>query len=124
MIKAITRLIIASASLWLALPAVAQFEIDPDHFDEPAMNAQPRPEQSKGLMRTSLPYKQVQRQPIRAFKGTKSPANAPRTSASAAGIQHREVSGASRVARAPVDRKKTEQSRLATSHRPYKWVPQ
>ena len=35
MVKAITRLMIASAGLGLALPAAAQFEIDPDHFGDP-----------------------------------------------------------------------------------------
>jgi hypothetical protein len=46
MIKAVTKLIIASAGLWLALPAAAQFEIDPDHFGDPAPTVvQPRPEQ-------------------------------------------------------------------------------
>lgn len=62
MIKAITLLIIASAVLWLVLPAAAQFEIDPDHFDRPATNvAQPHPKESKGSMRITRPYKQVQR---------------------------------------------------------------
>jgi hypothetical protein len=54
--------------LWLALPAAAQFEIDPDHFDYPATNVvQARPDQSKGSMR--IPYKQVQRHRAQAFKG-------------------------------------------------------
>ena len=54
--------------LWLVLPAAAQFEIDPDHFDYPATNVvQARPDQSKGSMR--IPYKQVQRHRAQAFKG-------------------------------------------------------
>ena len=125
MIKVITKLIIASAGLWLALPAAAQFELDPDHFDDPATNVvQPRPEQSKGAMRISLPYKQVQRHHVQTFKGRKGPANAQRTLSSAAGVQPRGVSGASGVAREPADRKASEQSRLAPAHRPYDWAPQ
>ena len=125
MIRAITKLVIASAGLWLALPAAAQFEIDPDHFGDPAPTVvQTRPEQSKGSMRISRPYKQAQRHRAQAFKGTKSPANALRTLSSAAAVQHHRVSRTSRVARGPADRKATEQSRLATSHRPYKWAPE
>ncbi len=113
--KVITKLIIASAGLWLALPAAAQFEIDPDHFDDPATNVvQPRPEQSKGAMRISLPYKQVQRHRVQTFKGRKGPANALRTLSGAAGVHHRGVSGASGVAREPADRKASEQSRPRT----------
>ena len=125
MMKAITELIIASAGLWLALPAAAQFEIDPDHFDDTATNvAQPRPEQSKGATRISLPYKQVQRHHVQTFKGRKGPANAHRTLSGAAGVHPRGVSGASGVAREPAEGKASEQSRLAPSHRPYDWAPQ
>jgi hypothetical protein len=125
MIKVVTRLILASAGLWFALPAAAQFEIEPDHFGEPTPTVvQLRPEQSKGPLRTSLQYKQVQRHRVQAFKGTKSPANTLRTLSTAAAAQHHGVSRASRVARGPADRKATEQSRLEPSHRRYEWVPQ
>ena len=125
MTKTITSLIIASAALWLALPAAAQFEIDPDHFGDPVPTVvQPRPEQSKGSMRISLQYEQVQRHRVQAFKGTKSPACALRTLSSEAAVQHRRVCGASRVALGPAERNAGEQSRLAPSHRRYEWVPQ
>ena len=72
MIRVSTALIIASAGLWLALPAAAQFEIDPDHFDEPATTVvRPRPKQSRASLRISLRHKQVQRHPVQAFIGTK-----------------------------------------------------
>ena len=97
MIKAITRLIIASASFWLALPAAAQFEIDPDHFgDQVPTVVQPSPEQPKGSVRTSLPHKQVRGRPIQAFKGTKSPANSLQKLSSAADVKHHNVSRTSR----------------------------
>ena len=120
MIKAIIRLIIASASLWVALPAAAQFEIDPDHFGDPVVTVvQPRPEQSKGSMRTLLGTTRVQQRRVPAFTRTKNRASASRTLSSVEGIQHREVYGASRGTRGPVDRKENEQSRIATTHRPY-----
>jgi hypothetical protein len=48
MIRVIPELVIVLASLWLALPAAAQFEIDPDHFD---FDARPRLLCSHGLRR-------------------------------------------------------------------------
>src|SRR5262249_10861944 len=111
MIKAITKLIIASAGLWLALPAAAQFEINPDHFDGPAMNlVQPRAKESKRSMRSSLSYEQVQRHRVQAFKKTKSPANTLSRLSKAAAVQHRRVSGASRVVRKPLHRNTGESS--------------
>ena len=125
MLKAITKLIIASSGLWLALPAVAQFEIDPDHFDEPAMTVvQLRPEQSKGSLRTSLPYKQVQMHCMEGSKAKKSPVNTPRALPTAAAVQCRRVSRGSRVARGPADNKATEEPPLAPSRRPYEGAPQ
>ena len=125
MIKAVTRLIIVSAGLWLALPAAAQFEIDPDHFGDPVPTVvQPRPEQSKGSMRTSIPYKQVQGHRLQALKGTKSPANTVRNLSTAAAAQYHRASGATRVVRGPSEAKSTEQSRLAPSYRVLEWVPQ
>jgi len=125
MIRVSTALIIASAGLWLALRAAAQFEIDPDHFDGPATTVvQPRPKQSRASMRISLPHKQVQRHRVKAVKGAKNPANTRRTFSSAAVVQHRRVSGASLVTRGSADGKASQQSRLAPSHRPYEWVPQ
>jgi len=125
MIKAVTRLIIVSAGLWLALPAAAQFEIDPDHYGDPVPTVvQPRPEQSKGSMRTSIPYKQVQRNRLQALKGTKSPANTLRKLSIAAAAQHHRASGATRVVRGPAERKATEQSRLAPSYRVLERVSQ
>ena len=125
MITAITKLIIASAGLCLALPAAAQFEINSDHFDNPNTTAvQPRREQPKRSMTISLPYKQVQRHRVQKFNGTKRPANTPRTFSTAAAVQYPRVSGPSRVARGPADRKASQQSRLEPSHRPYEWVHQ
>jgi hypothetical protein len=125
MIKAVTRLIIASAGLWLALPAAAQFEIDPDHFGDPVPTVvQPRPEQPKGSMRTSLSHKQAQGGRVQAFKGTKSPANTPQKLSSAADVKHHSVSRTSRVGQRPADRKRSEQSRLAPSHRVLEGVAQ
>jgi hypothetical protein len=116
MFKAITRLIIASASLWLAVPAVAQFEIDPDHFDDPAPTVvQPRPEQSRGSMRTSLPHKQVQGHRVEAFEGTRGSANTPRKSSNGAAAQQHSVSRTGRFGQGSADRKRKEQSRLASS---------
>ena len=124
MLKAITKLIIASAGLWLALPAAAQFEIDPDHFgDQVPTVVQPSPG-PKGSMRTSLSHKQVQGGRVQAFKGTKSPANTLKKLIRAADVEHHSVSRGSRVARGPADRKATEQSRLAPSRRPYEGAPQ
>ena len=120
MLKAITKLIIASAGLWLALPAAAQFEIDPDHFGDPVPTVvQPRPEHSNGSMRTSLRYKQVQVHGIEASKAKKSPMNTPRTLPTAAAVQHHSVPRGSRVSRGTTDGKATEQSRLFPSRRPY-----
>jgi hypothetical protein len=111
MIKAVTRLIVASAGLWLVLPAAAQFEIDPDHFGDPVPTVvQPCPSQSKGSMRTPLTHNRAQRHRFRAFEGTKSPA---RTLPSAAAVQHHRVSGASGVVRRTADMKTSEQSQLA-----------
>jgi hypothetical protein len=125
MFKAITKLIIASAGLWLALPAAAQFEINPDHFDGPATTVvQPHHQQSKRSMRISPPYKQSQRRRAQVFKGTGSPANTLRTLYTPAAVQHRRVSRPSRVARKSVHRKESEQSRLAQSQRTYEGVPQ
>ena len=125
MIKAITKLIIATAGLWLALPAVAQFEIAPDHLGEPTPTVvQPHPEQSKASMRISLPYAQVPRHRVQAFKVTKSSTNAMRALSSAAADQHHRVAGGDRIARRPGDRKASEQSQLALPRCPYEWVPQ
>ena len=125
MIKATIKLIIACAGLWRALPAVAQFEVDPDHFDGPATNVvQPGSEQSKGSMRISLRYEQVQRHRAQASIGTKSPANTLPTLSGAEAVQHPRVSGVGRVARGPADRKGSEQSRVAPSHRVLEWMPQ
>ena len=124
MMKAITQLIIASAGLWLALPAAAQFEIDPDHFDEPAMTVvQPRPEQSKGSTKISLPNKQVQKQHVGAVRGTTNPAST-RTLSSPVTAQRRRVSGTNRVARGHADRKPSKQSGLVLPPQPYGLVPQ
>ena len=121
--KVITTLIIALAGLWLAMPAAAQFEIDPDHFDFPATTAvHPRPEQSKGSMRISLPHKQAQRHRVQTSKGTKSPTSTTRTSSSAAAVQRRRRIGASRVGQTHADTKPAKQSRVAASL-PYEWVP-
>ena len=125
MIKAVTRLIIVSAGLSLALPAAAQFEIDPDHFGDPVPTVvQPRPEQSKGSMRTSIPYKQVQGHRLQALKGTKSPANTLQKLSIAPAAQQHRASGATQVVRGPAERKATEQSRLAPSYRVLEWVSQ
>lgn len=125
MIKAIIRLIIAAAGLWLALPAAAQFEIDPDHFGDPVPTVvQQRPEHSNGPMRTSLPYKQVQVHGIEASKAKKSPMNTARTLPTGAAVQHHSVPRGSRVSRGPTDGKATEQSRLSPSRRPYERAPQ
>ena len=70
MIKAIAELIIASAGLWLALPAAAQFEVDPDHFDRTATNiVQARPERSQGSIR--IPYKRASGIAYRRLRGQK-----------------------------------------------------
>ena len=115
MIKAITRLIITSASLWVALPAAAQFEIDPDHFGDPVPTVvQPSPEQPKGSVRTSLSHKQARWRRIQAFKGTKSPANTLQKLSSGADVKHHSVSRKSGRA-GSADRKRSEQSRLAFS---------
>ena len=122
--KTVTKLIIGSAGLWLALPAAAQLEIDPDHFDEPGMIAlQPCPEHSNGSMRTSPPYKQVQVHRVEGSKAKKSSVNTQRELPTAAAVQYHSVSRGSRVARRPADRKATEQSRLGPSRRPYEGVP-
>ena len=124
MSKAITKLIIASAGLWLAVPAAAQFEIDPDHFGDPVPTVvQPSPE-PKGSMRTSLSHKQVHGSRVQAFKGTKTPANTLQKLTRAADVEHHSVSRGSRVVRGPADRKATEQSRLAPSRRPYEGASQ
>ena len=119
-----TTLIIAFAGLWLALPAAAQFEINPDHFDEQGMIVgQPRPTQAKKSVRVRLQHKQVQRDRVQAFKGTKNPTTATLTSSSAAAVQRRRRIGTSRVGQTRADTKPTKQSRVAASL-PYEWVPQ
>ena len=125
MIRAVTRLIVASAGLWLVLPAAAQFEIDPDHFGDPVPTVvQLRPSQSKGSMRISLPYKQVQVQRVEGPEAKRSQVITSRTLPTAAAVQHHSASRGSRVAHGPADRKATEQSRLAPSRRPYEGAPQ
>lgn len=102
MINATSKLIVVAASLCLALPAVAQFEINPDHFDSSATNVvQSRPEQSKRSMRTP-PYKQVQRNRVQAFTSVNSPENTLQRPSSAAAVLAHKVSGAGRVTRAPL----------------------
>ena len=124
MIRVIPALVIASAGLWLALPAVAQFEIDPDHFDDSATTVvQPRPKQFEKPMKISPLQKQVQRHRVQAFKGTKSPTTATLTSSSAAAVQRRRRIGTSRVGQTRADTKPTKQSRVAASLG-YEWVPQ
>lgn len=109
-----TTLIITFAGLWLALPAAAQFEIDPDHFDDQPTTVV-RPQPSKKAMRVSLPHKQVQRHRVQASKGTKSPTTTTRTSSSAAAVQPRRRIGTSRVGQTRADTKPTKQSRVAAS---------
>ena len=119
-----TTLIIMFAGLWLALPAVAQSEIDPDHFDEQGMiGVQPRPTQAKKSVRVRLQHKRVQRGRVQAFKGTKNPTTATLTSSSAAAVQRRRRIGTSRVGQTLADTKPTKQSRVVASL-PYEWVPQ
>ena len=125
-IRVIPALVIVLASLWLALPAAAQFEIDPDHFDfdAPATTVvQPRPTQAKKSVRVRLQHKQVQRDRVQAFKGTKNPTTATLTSSSAAAVQRRRRIGTSRVGQTRADTKPTKQSRVAASLG-YEWVPQ
>ena len=125
MTRVITTLIIAFAGLWLALPAAAQFEINPDHFDEQGtIVLQPQPTQAKKSLRVRLQNKQIQRDRVQAFKGTKNPTTATLTSSSAAAVQRRRGIGTSRVGQTCADIKPSKQSRLAASHRPYEWVPQ
>lgn len=124
--RVLTILIIAFAGLWLALPAAAQFEIDPDHFDfdAPATTvAQPRPKQSNGSMRISRPQKRVQGHRVQASNRTKNPTTATPTWSSAAAVQRRRRIGTSRVGQTRADTKSTKQSRVAASL-PYEWVPQ
>ncbi len=114
------------ASLWLALPAAAQFEIDPDHFDfdAPATTVvQRRPTQAKKSVRVRLQHKQIQRDRVQAFKGTKNPTTATLKSSSASAVQRRRRIGTSRVRQTRADTKPTKQSRLAASL-PYECVPQ
>jgi hypothetical protein len=74
MIRVIPALVIAFASLWLALPAAAQSEIDPDHFDDQGMIAgHPRPTRAKKSERVRLQHKRVQRDRAPGLKGTKNP---------------------------------------------------
>jgi hypothetical protein len=122
--KVMTTLIIMFAGLWLALPAAAQSEIDPDHFDEQGMiGVQPRPTQAKKSVRVRLQHKQVQRDRVQAFKGTKNPTTETLTSSSAAAVQRRRRIGTSRVGQTRADTKPTKQSRVAASLG-YEWVPQ
>lgn len=124
MIRVIPALVIVLAGLWLALPAAAQSEIDPDHFDDQGMIVgHPRPTQAKKSVRVRLQHKQVQRDRVQAFKGTKNPTTATLTSSSAAAVQHRRRIGTSRVGQTRGDTKPTKQSRVAASL-PYEWVPQ
>jgi len=112
------------AGLWLALPAAAQSEIDPDHFDEQGMiGVQPRPTQAKKSVRVRLQHKQIQRDRVQAFKGTKNPTTATLKSSSASAVQRRRRIGTSRVRQTRADTKPTKQSRLAASL-PYECVPQ
>ncbi len=111
MIRVIPALVIVLASLWLALPAAAQFEIDPDHFDfdAPATTVvQPRPTQAKKSVRVRLQHKQIQRDRVQAFKGTKNPTTATLTSSSAAAVQRRRRIGTSRVGQTRADTKPTK----------------
>ena len=125
MIKAITRLIIASAGLWLALPAAAQFEIDPDHFGDPVPTVvQPRPEQPKRSMRTSVSHQQVRGRRVQVFKWTKSPANTLQKLSSSADVEHNNVSRTSQVGQGSAARKRNEQSQLEPSHHILEGVPQ
>ena len=122
--KVMTTLIIMFAGLWLALPAAAQSEIDPDHFDEQGMiGVQPRPTQAKKSVRVRLQHKQIQRDRVQAFKGTKNPTTATLKSSSASAVQRRRRIGTSRVRQTRADTKPTKQSRLAASL-PYECVPQ
>lgn len=115
MLKTITRFIIACASLWLALPAAAQFEIDPDHFDDPVPTVvQSGPEQPKELVRTSLLHKQVRGRRMQAFNGTKSPVNTLQKWSSAADVKHHGISRTSRVGQGSANRKRSEKSRLVS----------
>src|SRR5258708_22215421 len=121
--KVMTTLIIAVAGLWLALPAAAQSEIDPDHFDEQGMIVvQPRPTQAKKAVRVRLQHKQVQRNRVQAFKGTKNPTTATLTSSSAVAVQRRRRLGTSRVGQTRAETKPTKQSRGA-AWLPYERVP-
>jgi len=114
--RAITTLIIAFAGLWLASPAAAQSEIDPDHFDGQGMIVgHPQPTQAKKSVRVRLQHKQVQRDRVQAFKGTKIPTTAPPTSSSAAAVQLRRRVDTRRVGEPRADTKPTKQSRVVAS---------
>jgi hypothetical protein len=117
MIRLIPALVIAFARLWLALPAAAQSEIDPDHFDDQVMMivGHPRPTQAKKSVRVRLQHKQVQRDRAQGLKGTENPTTATLTSSSAAAVQPRRHTGTSRVGQARADMKPTKQSRVAAS---------
>ena len=71
MTKVITALIIAFSGLWFALPAAAQFEIDPDHFDDQPYDTvvRPRPQQSNRPIRVSLVAQTGPAGRAQAFKG-------------------------------------------------------
>lgn len=114
MIKAITKLAIASAGLWLALPAAAQFEINPDHFDTPATaTAQPRSGHSRKSVRSSLPHKQAHLQHAQSPKGIVRAANTLPTLSNAPTVhRHSGVSGASRIARVHTHRRPKERSQI------------
>ena len=100
MIRAIPALIIASAGLWLTLPAAAQSEIDPEHFGIPATAVvEPRPQQFKEPMRISLQQKQVQRHRVQASTGTRNPETTRWAFSNAAAAQPNRVFGATRIAR-------------------------
>jgi hypothetical protein len=120
-----TTLFIAFASLWLTLPAAAQSEIDPDHFDDQGMIVvQPGPMKATKSVRVRVRHNQVQRDRVQAFKRTTSRTITTLTSSSAAAVQPRRRIGTSRVGQTRADTKPTKQSRVAASHVPYECVPQ
>jgi hypothetical protein len=124
MTTATIRLMIAFAGLWLALPAAAQFEIDPDHFDDPPAIVTQHPEQAKGSTRIPLAHRQIPHHRAQELKGTKSPANASRPPSAPAAVQDPRADGSGRAARKRVARKTSQQSQLTLSHRPDQPVPQ
>jgi hypothetical protein len=119
-----TTLIIAFAGLWLALPAAAQFEIDPDHFDNPGTTVvQPRPTQAKKSVRVRLQHKQVQRGSRTGVQRDKEPNDRDADIVECSGRSTPPAHGTSRVGQTRADTKPTKQSRVAASLS-YEWVPQ